>query len=340
MAATAEETKTTGLTGHQKAAILMVTLGEKLGAEILKQLNEDEVKLVSKAIARLDKVTPDQTEAVLEEFCTATMGYAGRGGVEYAKRVLSNAFGTEGAKRIAQQLPSDNRPNKEIESLQKADPEQLGRFLSAEHPQTIAMILSHLTPQQAAVLVERLPAELRADVIVRMAELDSVSPDVVARISIVIADKMRSFGEMRTRLQGGPRAVAEILNRMDSTVSEEILNTIQDHQPLADAIRHFMFVFEDLLLLDSNGLKELLAKIDRKLLVIALKGTSDRLRDHMMTCMSSRAAEMLREDMEAAGPVKIRDVEAAQYQILTVVQQLEGDGLLNRKGGGGDEYVN
>ena len=330
---------TNKISGAQKAAILLVTLGERLGGELLKQLSEEEVKSVSKAIARLDKVTPSQTESVLEEFCQATM-QGSRGGFDYAKRMLSNAFGPEGAKRIAENLPkTGGRSNKNIESLQKADPVQLTRFIEGEHPQTIALILSHLSAAQAASLIANLPPALRSDVVFRIAELDRVSSDVVARISVVIGEKLRSIGEVKSEPHGGPRTVAEILNRMDSTVSEEILTNMQEQQALVDAIRHYMFVFEDLLLIDSTAMKEVVAKIDRKLLTIALKGTSDQLKNHFMQCMSQRGAEMLREDMDAAGPVRIRDVEAAQQQILSVVQQLETEGVLSLKGGGGDQYV-
>ena len=328
------------ITGQQKAAILLVTLGEKLGGEILKQLSEDEVKSVSKAIARLDKVTPHQTESVLEEFCQSALAGGGRGGFDYAKRMLANAFGQEGAKRLAENLPkSGGRVNKNIESLQKADPLQLSRFIESEHPQTIALILSYLSAAQAASLIANLPPALRSDVVARIAELDRVSNDVISRISVVIGDKLKSIGEVKSEPRGGPRTVAEILNRMDSAVSEEILTSMQEQQGLVDAIRHYMFVFEDLLLIDATAMKEVVAKIDRKLLTIALKGTSDQLKNHFMQCMSQRGAEMLREDMDAAGPVRIRDVEAAQQQILAVVQQLESQGVLSLKGGGGDQYV-
>jgi flagellar motor switch protein FliG len=327
------------ISGSQKAAILLVTLGEKLGGEILKQLSEEEVKSVSKAIARLEKVTPNQTEAVLEEFCQSTMGGGGRGGFDYAKRMLSSAFGPEGARRLAEALPKGVRANKSIESLQKADPTLLSRFIEDEHPQTIALVLSHLSAAQAASLIANLPPALRSDVVVRIAELDRVSNDVVARISLVIGEKLKSIGQVKSEPHGGPRSVAEILNRMDSAVSEEILTNMQEQQALVDAIRHYMFVFEDLLLVDGTAMKEVVAKIDRKLLTIALKGTSDQLKNHFMQCMSQRGAEMLREDMDAAGPVRIRDVEQAQQQILAVVQQLESEGVLSLKGGGGDQYV-
>lgn len=334
------ESTTTKISGPQKAAILLVALGDKIGGELMKQLNDEEVKAISKAIARLEKVTPSQTESVLEEFQEMVGTNGGRGGFEYAKRVLSNAFGPEGAKRIAEHLPkTGGRFNKNLESLQKADPNQLSRFIVGEHPQTIALILSHLSAAQSASLLANLPMPLRSDVILRIAQLDRVSPDVVARVSVVISEKLRALGEVRTELHGGPRSVAEILNRMDANMSDEILGSMQDEQPLVDAIRHFMFTFDDLLLIDTMAMKEVVAKIDRKLLVVALKGTSDQLKNQFLQCMSQRGAEMLREDMEAAGPVRIRDVEGAQQQILEVVRQLESEGVVNLKGGGGSEYV-
>jgi len=327
------------MSGPEKAAVLLVALGEKLGGELLKQLNDEDVKAASKAIARMEKVTPGQTESVLEEFCQAVSS-GGLGGFDAAKRLLANAFGPEGAKRIAEHLPkSSTRANKNIESLQKADPQHLSRFIEGEHPQTIALILSHLSAAQAAALLSNLAPALRSDVVLRIAQLDRVSPDVITRVSVVITEKLKTLGELRVEAQGGPRSAAEILNRLDAALSEEVLATMKDEQPLVDAIRHFMFTFEDLLLIDGNGMKEIVAKIDRKLLTIALKGTSDQLKNHFLQCMSQRGAEMLREDMEAAGPVRIRDVEAAQQQILAVVQQLETEGVLSLKGGGGDQYV-
>jgi flagellar motor switch protein FliG len=334
------ESASTKITGPQKAAILLVALGDKVSGEVMKQLNDEEAKAVSKAIARLDKVTPSQTETVLEEFCQLTAQNGFRGGFDYAKRVLSNAFGPEGAKRIAEHLPRIGmRFNKNFESLQKADPTQLSRFIESEHPQTIALILSHLSPAQAASLLGTLPLPLRSDVTLRIAQLDRVSPDVVARISIVISEKLKALGEVKMELHGGPRSVAEILNRMDGAMSDEILGSLEDEQPLVDAIRHYMFTFDDLLLIDNMAMKEVVGKIDRKLLVVALKGTSDQLKNQFLQCMSQRGADMLREDMEAAGPVRIREVEAAQQQILAVVRQLESEGTLSVKGGGGAEYV-
>lgn len=332
------ESPASKMLGAHKAAILLVALGEKLGGEVLSHLNEEEVKAVSKAIASLKNVHPNETESVLEEFCHMVLGSSSRGGVEVAKKLLVTAFGPVAAQHIAEQLPrGGTQPN---DSLQRVDPQQLSRFLQAEHPQTIALILSHLSPERAASLLPNLEPAVRAEVTLRIAQLDRVSAEVVNRIYGVISEKVKSLGEMKMEARGGPRAAAEILNRMESGTSEEILGAMSnDEQSLADVIRNFMFTFEDIVTLDVTAMKEVVAQVDRKLLTVALKGTSEPLMHHFLQCMSQRGGEMLKEDMEATGPVKIRDVEAAQKQVLAVVHQLESEGTLSLRGGAGDQYV-
>jgi len=224
--------------------------------------------------------------------------------------------------------------------LHKADPQQLAKFIHNEHPQTIALILSHLNPSHAAALLVSLPAPTRPDVALRMANLDQISPEIVAKIASVVGEKLLSLGEFSRAAYGGVRAVSEMFNRLDSNASKEILNTIEAQNPtLVETIRHLMFVFEDLLLVDPAGVRELTSRVDRKLLTVALKGTSDRLRDHLMQGMSQRGAEMLKEDMEAMGPVKIKDVEAAQQQMIAVLRTLEAEGVINLNGTAGEQYV-
>jgi flagellar motor switch protein FliG len=253
---------------------------------------------------------------------------------------LSSAFGPDSARRIAEHLPKQgSQASKNIEALQKADPRQLSRFLEHEHPQTIALILAQLSTPQAASLLASLSSELRSEVVVRIAELDQVSPEVVAHIAVVITERMKVLGEVKREVCRGPRAVAEILNRLEPSEIESILTGIQEQQGLVDAIRHYMFVFEDLLLLDPKAMKEIVGKADRKLLITALKGTSDQLKQHFFQGMSTRGADMMREDMEALGPIKIKDVETAQQQILAVIRELESQGVLSLRGGGEEQYV-
>jgi flagellar motor switch protein FliG len=336
-------TKEEPLTGIRKAAMLLIVLGEQTASEILPHLNEDEVQKVSREVAKITAISAEQAETVLQQFNhLSTAGdYVARGGVEYARKLLLRAFNPEQAKklldRLAKALGSEAAS---FDAIEQADPQQLAKFIHNEHPQTVALVLSHLNANQAAALLGSLPSSLRADVSQRMASLDQISPEIIYKIAGVIGQKLKALGEFSRESYGGVRAVAEMLNRLDSTTSREILDSIEQQDPnLGETIRHLMFVFEDLLLIDEIGLKEMLTKVDRKVLTVALKGTSEQLRNHMLACMSQRGGEMLKEDMDALGPIKIKDVEAAQQQIISVVRQLESEGVLSLKGAVGEQYV-
>ena len=329
--------------GVQKAAILMVIMGDQVSAEILRQLDEDEVQKVSREVARITSVSPDQAESVLEEFYQMTVAhdYVLKGGLDYARKMLMQAFGPDSAKRMVDRLVKAlGSEMATFDALQKADPQQLAKFIHSEHPQMIALILSHLNASQAAALLVSLPPEMRADVALRMASLDRISPEIISKVAAIIGQKLQSLGELSRESYGGVRAVAEMFNRLDSVTSKDILEKVETQDSaLVETIRHLMFVFEDMLLVDPSGIKEVLARVDRKLLTIALKGTSEELRKHFMECMSQRGADMLREDMDALGPIKIKEVEAAQQQIIAVVRQLEAEGVISLKGQVGEQYV-
>ena len=331
------------LTGARKAAILLVLIGDTASSEIVKQLSDDEVQLVSREIARIRTITSEQAETILEEFYQMVVAkdFVVKGGLDYAKKLLNNAFGPEVAKKMLDRLVKAlGNDVANLDILQKADPQQLAKFVHSEHPQTIALVLSHLNPSQAAALLASLPPGMRADVALRMASLDQISPEIVSKIANIIGEKLQSLGEFSRQSYGGVRAVSEMFNRLDSGISKEILDAIEERNaPLVETIRHLMFVFEDLLLIDQNGIKEILARVDRKILTVALKGTSEQLRAHFLEGMSQRGAEMLKEDMESLGPIKVRDVEAAQQQIIALVRQLEGEGVINLKGSVGEQYV-
>ena len=327
----------------RKAAVLVIMLGESASSEVLKHLEEDEVQQVGREIAKLQAITSDQADMVLEEFYQMLVArdYVMKGGIDYARKVLVTAFGTESAKKMLDRMMKTlGAESANFDALQKVDPQQLAKFIHAEHPQTVALILSHLSASQAAGLLSSLPQEMRADVALRMANLDQISPDVIAKIASVIGSKLKALGDVSRETYGGVNAVAEMFNRLDSNTSREILESIENTDAnLVETIRQLMFVFEDLLLMDQNAVKELLQKVDRKILTIALKGTSDQLRNHILSSMSQRGAEMMREDMDALGPIKIKDVEGSQQQIIAVVRQLEAEGVISLKGGGGDQYV-
>ncbi len=331
------------LSGLRKAAMLLILLGEQSSADVFQHMAEDDIQKVMREVARITSISAEQAEAVLNEFNQiATAGsYVARGGLDYAKKVLTKAFAPEVAKRLVDRLAKAlGTEAASFDAIQKADPQQLAKFIHNEHPQTIALVLSHLNPSQAAALLTSLPANLRADVSLRMASLDQISPEIILKIAGVIGQKLMALGEFSRESYGGVRAVAEMLNRLDSGASHEILDSIQSQDVnLVETIRHLMFVFEDLLLIDPMGLKELLAKVDRKILTVALKGTSEQLRNQILACMSQRGADMLKEDMEALGPIKIKEVQGAQQQIIAIVRQLEAEGVLSLKGAVGEQYV-
>jgi flagellar motor switch protein FliG len=331
------------ISGVRKAAILLVMIGDEASSSILRMLEEDEVQEISREIARVQTLTSEEAEGVLEEFYQMAVAhdYVVKGGIDYAKKVLISAFGPEHAKKMLDRLMKTlGNETLSFDALRKTDPQQLAKFIHSEHPQTIALILSHLNPSQAAGLLFSLPAEMRPDVALRMASLDQISPEIITKIATVIGSKLKTLGELSREAYGGVHAVAEMFNRLDSNTSKDILDSIEHENPsLVETIRHLMFVFEDLLLLDINAIKEVLAKMDRKILTVALKGTSEQMKNHMLQAMSQRGAEMLREDMDALGPIKIKEVEAAQQQIIAVVRHLETEGVLSLKGTAGEQYV-
>ncbi len=343
MVQNAEPVPATTMTGIHKAAILLVILGEGASSEIFKQMDEDEIQEIGREVARITSITSEQADLVLEEFYNMAVAhdYVLKGGIDYARKVLISAFGPEQAKKMLDRLiKALGSESASFDTLQKADPQQLAKFIHNEHPQTIALVLSHLNPSQAAGLLVSLPPDIRPDVALRMANLDQISPEIISKIAGIIGQKLKALGEVSRESYGGVRAVSEMFNRLDSGTSKEVLDIIeQSDQNLVETIRHLMFVFEDLLLLGPEAVKEVLAKVDRKILTVALKGTSDQLKAHFLEAMSQRGAEMLREDMDAMGPIKIREVEQAQQQIIAVVRQLESDGTISLKGTVGEQYV-
>jgi flagellar motor switch protein FliG len=331
------------ISGARKTAILMVCLGDEASSAILRVLDEDEIQAISQQIARVPTINTVETEKVLEEFYQMSLArnFVIKGGIDYARKILVNALGPDQSKRMLDKLMKTlGNETLSFDALQKTDPQQLAKFIHSEHPQTIALVLSHLNASQAGGLLMSLPVELRADVALRMASLDQISPEIISKIATVIGHKLKALGEISRESYGGVESVAEMFNRMDSTVSKDILENIAEVNPkLVESIRHLMFVFEDLLMVDVNSVKEVLSRVDRKILTIALKGTSDTMKAHMLQAMSSRGAEMMREDMDALGAIKIKDVEAAQQQIIAVVRQMEAEGTVSLGAGGGEQYV-
>jgi len=332
------------IAGARKAAILMVLLGDEASAGVFRFMQEDEIQEISKEISRLGEINPEMADAILEDFYRLTLAqtFLARGGPEFAKKLLVKAFGMESSKKLLDYLNISLQSTLVgFDNLQKADPVQLSKFIQSEQPQTIALVLAHLNSSQAAALLGSLPSALRADVVMRMANLEQISPDVISKITSILEQKLRSLGDFSRESYGGIRAVAELINRMETKSAAAILEKVESENPaLALSIRNLMFVFDDVLLIDDQGMREILQRVDKKALTIALKGTSEELRNQFFRNMSSRAVEMMREDMDVLGPVKVKDVEVSQQQIVSVIRKLDESGVISLKGGGGDEYIN
>lgn len=227
-----------------------------------------------------------------------------------------------------------------LDSLQKADPQQLAKFIEGEHPQTIALILAHLESKQASTVLMKLPAELRAEPIKRLAQLRQFSPEMAQRVALVLHKRMEALGEQSRRAYAGLRGVADLINRLDVAVGKTILESIEGEDPkLALSIRNLMFTFEDLLTVPEAGIRDLLGQMDKKTLATALRGASEELKNYIFKSMSSRAVEMLKEDMEVLGPVKSREVNKAQLEAVAVARKLEAEGKLSLTPEGEDEFV-
>lgn len=339
---TESASKTSRSTGTRKAAILLTSIGDEDCAALLRGMTEDEVHQVTREISRLGPVSEEERQSVFDDFTVAVqMPQYRSGGIDFATSVLITAFGPETGKRMAERvLKSLGSDLASINSLQKTDPQQLAKVVQREQPQTIALVLSHVGPAHAAKLLSALPRDVRADVLLRMALLDQISPEVVTKIARTLDARLRSLGESSLESYGGVRAVAEVLNRVDSSTSNEILKEITDEDAnLGQTIQNLMFVFDDLTRVDEASMRTLIGAVDRKVLGTALKGVSAELRRKFTSFMSTRASEMLTEDMEAMGPMRIRDVEEAQHAIIAIARQLEAQGTVSLRPSSGNEFV-
>ena len=330
------------LAGPRKAAILALLLGEDASISIFRHLHEDEVERIAREIGSLGSVAPALGEQVLEEFhqMAQAAGYVTRGGADYMEKVLLKALGPETARRIAERVAQASRSTTAFAALTKVNPQKLAKFIATEQPQTIALVLAHLDVTQAAQVLGLLPEAVRAEVLTRIATLDEISPEVVSRICSVIEQRMRVLGNESHEARGGARAVAEMLNRLDRSASQAALEMIESHSPdLAASIRSMLFVFEDLVKVDDSAIREILQHADRRILVIALKGATGALRARFFQNMSKRAGEMMREEMDMLGAVRLREVEKAQQEIVSIARKLEEEGLLQTGQSGEEAYV-
>ena len=329
------------LSGVQKAAILLITLGPEKSALVFKHLKEEEIEDLTLEIANTKSVTPQVKEQVINEFyevCLAQQ-YIAEGGIGYAKELLEKTLGNEKAMDVIGKLTASLQV-KPFEFVKKTDASQLLNFIQDEHPQTIALILSYLSSGQAASILASLTPEKQADVARRIATMDRTSPDVIKEVERVLETKLSSLVNQDYTVIGGVDAVVDILNTVDRGTEKHIMETLEVEEPeLADEIRKKMFVFEDILLLDDRAIQRVLRDVDNNDLAIACKGSNEEVQTRIFNNMSKRLAEMIKEDMEFMGPVRMKDVEEAQQKIVNIIRKLEDSAEIVISRGGGDEVI-
>ncbi len=330
-----------GLSGLQKAAVLLIALGPEKSSHIFKHLKEDEIEELTLEIANTRSITPQLKETVIEEFyqvCLAQQ-YIAEGGIGYAKELLEKALGEERARDVIGKLTASLQV-KPFEFVRKTDASQLLNFIQDEHPQTIALIMSYLSPAQSSMILSSLPPERQADVAKRIAIMDRTSPDVIKEVEKVLESKLSSLVNQDYTIIGGVDAVVEILNSVDRGTEKHIMETLEIEEPeLADEIRKKMFVFEDILLLDDRAIQRVLRDVENSDLAIALKGSNEEVQSAIFKNLSKRLAAMIKEDMEFMGPVRMKDVEEAQQKIVNIIRKLEDAAEIVISRGGGDEIV-
>jgi len=334
---------TASMSGTRKAAVLLVAVGEELAKEILRALPEADVQRLTEELADLRGITPNMSAEILEEFweLLETQNFMMHGGLDYASRLLVETFGKERADDLlALVRRSQEAAQGNLAKLQRTDPQQLGKLLDGEHPQTIALVLAHLDPRRAAMVLDNLSEDHKVLSVQRLAEMRQFSPEMAQKVAHILHRRLESVGDTARKSYSGFKAVADLLNRLNAEESKKILESIEDSQPeLALAIRNLMFTFEDLVTVPPATIREIVSGVDKRQLALALRGANDELRAQIFKSMSSRAVEMLKEDMEVLGPVRSSEVAQAQQEILNLARRLEAEGKVVLKLETGDEML-
>ncbi|MDQ0175824.1 flagellar motor switch protein FliG [Bacillus chungangensis] len=329
------------LTGRQKAAILLISLGPDVSASVYKHLTEEEIERLTLEITGVKSVDTEAKEEILEEFHQIALAqdYISQGGIGYAKTVLEKALGSEQATAIINRLTSalQVRP---FDFARRADAAQILNFIQNEHPQTIALILSYLAPEQAGQVLSELPQEVQADIAKRIAIMDSTSPEIISEVESILERKLSATVTQDYTQTGGVEAVVEVLNGVDRATEKTILDALEIQDPeLAEEIKKRMFVFEDIVTLDNRSIQRVIRDCENEDLLLALKVSSDEVKDVLFRNMSSRMVETFKEEMEYMGPVRLRDVEEAQSRIVAIIRRLEESGEIIIARGGGDDII-
>lgn len=330
------------LSGVQKAAILLIALGSDLSSRVLRHdFNQVEIEQLTQEISNLIKIPVEVKNAVLDEFIELQRAreYLVHGGISYAKEMLEKALGHQKASEIINRLTSEMKAIP-FSSLRKTDPKHLFNFIREEHPQTIALILAHLTPDQAAVILASLPPEMQSEIARRIAMIDRFTPDVVRDVEAVLERKLSSVVQQDHTVVGGVQSLVDILNRVGRSAEKVILEGLEQEDPaLAEEVKRRMFVFEDIIMLPDNFIQRVLKEVNSKDLALAMRGANEEVNNRIFKNMSKRAAEMLKEEIELMGPVRLREVEQAQQKIVTIIRKLDESGEIIISRGGEDVII-
>ncbi|MCM3214749.1 MULTISPECIES: flagellar motor switch protein FliG [Niallia] len=331
----------TELTGKQKAAVLLISLGPDVAASVYKHLSEEEIEKLSLEISGVKKVENSSKEEVLEEFHNIALAqdYISQGGIGYAKTVLEKALGTDQASVILNRLTSSLQV-RPFDFARKADPSQILNFIQNEHPQTISLILSYLDPTQAGQILSELPQEMQADIAKRIAVMDSTSPEIINEVEQILERKLSSTVTQDYTQTGGIEAVVEVLNGVDRSTERTILDALEIQDPeLAEEIKKRMFVFEDIVTLDNRAIQRIIRDCENEDLMLSLKVSGDEVKEIVFSNMSARMVESFKDEMEFMGPVRLKDVEEAQSRIVAIIRRLEDSGEIVVARGGGDDII-
>ncbi|UOQ43056.1 flagellar motor switch protein FliG [Halobacillus salinarum] len=333
--------QSTRLTGKQKAAVLLISLGPDVAAQVYKHLNEDEIERLTLEISSVQKVNSKEKEEILEQFhqIAVAQDYISQGGIGYAKTVLEKALGEDEAANIIGRLTSSLQV-RPFDFARKADPNQILNFIQNEHPQTIALVLSYLDASQSGQILSELPQELQADVARRIATMDSTSPEVINQVEQILEKKLSATVTQDYSETGGIQAVVEVLNGVDRSTERTILDSLEIQDPeLAEEIKKRMFVFEDIVTLDNRAIQRVIREVENDDLRLSLKVSSEEVKDLVFNNMSTRMSETFQEEMEIMGPVRLRDVEEAQTRVVAAIRRLEDVGEIVVARGGGDDII-
>ncbi|WP_153462558.1 flagellar motor switch protein FliG [Sediminibacillus terrae] len=329
------------LTGKQKAAILLISLGPDVSAQVYKHLTEEEIEKLTLEISSVKKVESEQKEQILDQFHQIALAqdYISQGGIGYAKTVLEKALGQSEADSIINRLTSSLQV-KPFDFARKAEPSQVLNFIQNEHPQTIALVLSYLDPEQASQILSELPQEMQADIAKRIAVMDSTSPEIITEVEQILERKLSATVTQDYTQTGGIQAVVEVLNGVDRSTERTILDALEIQDPeLAEEIKKRMFVFEDIVTLDNRAIQRVIREVENDDLRLSLKVASEEVKNIVFNNMSTRMADTFREEMEFMGPVRLRDVEESQSRIVSVIRRLEELGEIVIARGGGDDVI-